>query len=87
MSLVSVDTQKLPGRLSASLVNPEKVERIAQLGVAIGQFLGREIPSYVLAQALVHVIELVAEVPQQIASEGDQDAGVGTSEDSGHSPV
>jgi hypothetical protein len=87
MPVLSIDTAKLRGKLAVALIDPEKVNLVANLGVSIGQFLGRDIPSHVLVQDLLKLLELLAEAPQSGASGGGQDAGIGKSEDRGGSPV
>jgi hypothetical protein len=89
MSVLSIDTKKLPGKLSVALIDPAKVNLVANLGVSIGNFLGRDIPSHILAQDLIKLLELLAEaeVPGPGASVGEQDDGVGKSENRGAPPV
>ena len=87
MSMLRIDRDKLRGKLVVALIDPQKVDLIANLGVSIAQFLGREVPSHVLAQDLLNLLDLVAEAPQSGTSDGDQNAGVGTSEGGGTPPV
>lgn len=86
MSKLSIDTDTLHGKLAVALINPDKANLVANLGVSIAKFLGREIPSRILTQDLIKLLELVAEVPGPGAS-GDRNAGIGTSEDCGTSSV
>ena len=86
MSKLSIDTDTLHGKLVVALINPDKANLIANLGVSIAKFLGREIPSRILAQDLIILLELVAEVPGPGTS-GDQNAGIGKSEDCGTPPI
>lgn len=76
MPVLSINTETLHGKLVVALIHPEKANDIANLGVSIAKFLGREIPSRVLAQDLVKLLELVAEVPDPGTS-GEQHEGSG----------
>jgi len=87
MPVLSIDTEKIRGKLVVALIDPQKVDVVANLGVSIAKFLGREIPSHVLAQDLLNLLDLLSEAPQQGTSGEQPDDGVGKSEDCGASPV
>ena len=43
---VTIDLSTLPGTLSSMLVNPENMRNLADMGIAFGQFIGRDIPAH-----------------------------------------
>ena len=58
---IIIDLDELPGRLSVALVDPKKVEQIARIGITVGEFLGRDVPSHVLAQELTSLLSLLGD--------------------------
>lgn len=66
---ITIDLDELGGRLSAALVDPKKLDKLARIGITVGEFLGRDVPSHVLSQELAALLVILAD---PVTSPGDE---------------
>ena len=69
---VAIDLETLPGTLSAMLVNPANMTKLANMGMAFAQFLSRDIPAHAFAAHMKGFLKGIADYQQ--AAEDNQQA-------------
>lgn len=63
---VTIDLESLPGTFSAMLLHPQNMQNLAEMGMAFGQFISRDLPSRVFALQLGRFLQAVEEYQHMV---------------------